>query len=100
MSWERARKVASEHSKDSWTHDIDDITEMHKHGGLGWKSKVVVDKMLGMEVVDALSLKTTGDETITISALPRRDEAFNRILALSKNVRRSTFIRLSSLTEG
>lgn len=42
--------------------------------------------MLGMEVIDALKIVTGTDETIVLTALPRRDELFNRLIALSNNV--------------
>lgn len=65
---------------------IEDIAELKKLGGLGWKSKLIVGGVLGMEVIDALSLINRHGETITITALPRRDELFNRLIALSQNV--------------
>lgn len=67
---------------------LDDILELKKLGGLGWKTKLVVGGVLGMEVIDALTLVTPQGET-TLTALPRRDELFNRLIALSSNV--STF---------
>jgi hypothetical protein len=39
-----------------------------------------------MEVIDALSVVTRDGKTTTITALPRRDELFNRLIALSSNV--------------
>lgn len=58
---------------------------MKKLGGLGWKTKLVVGGLLGMEVIDGLTLITPDGET-TLTALPRRDELFNRLIALSRNV--------------
>ena len=65
---------------------IQDIAELKKIGGLGWKTKLVVGGLLGMEVIDALSLITTKGDVVTLTALPRRDELFNRLIALSQNV--------------
>lgn len=72
--------------KPQWSYQIEDIAEMKKVGGLGWKSKLIVGSVLGMEVVDALSFTTRHAETINVTALPRRDELFNRLVALSTNV--------------
>jgi hypothetical protein len=65
---------------------LEDIEELKKLGGLGWKSKLLVGGVLGMEVIDALSIINRHGETTTITALPRRDELFNRLIALSQNV--------------
>lgn len=64
---------------------IEDIKELKKLGGLGWKTKLVVGGLLGMEVIDGMTLITPEGET-TLTALPRRDELFNRLIALSQNV--------------
>jgi hypothetical protein len=64
---------------------IQDIEELKKLGGLGWKTKLVVGGLLGMEVIDGLTLVTPDGETV-LTALPRRDELFNRLIALSQNV--------------
>lgn len=64
---------------------IQDIEELKKLGGLGWKTKLVVGGLLGMEVIDGLTLVTPEGETV-LTALPRRDELFNRLIALSQNV--------------
>lgn len=64
---------------------IQDIEELKKLGGLGWKTKLVVGGLLGMEVIDGLTLVTPEGETV-LTALSRRDELFNRLIALSQNV--------------
>jgi hypothetical protein len=64
---------------------IQDIQELKKLGGLGWKTKLVVGGLLGMEVIDGMTLVTPQGETV-LTALPRRDELFNRLIALSQNV--------------
>lgn len=70
---------------------LQDIQELKKLGGLGWKTKLVVGGLLGMEVIDGLSLVTPDGET-TLTALPRRDELFNRLIALSQNVSGETLL--------
>jgi hypothetical protein len=70
---------------------IEDIKELKKLGGLGWKTKLVVGGLLGMEVIDGLTLETP-QGTTTLTALPRRDELFNRLIALSQNVGSFAFV--------
>lgn len=78
---------------------LQDITELKKLGGLGWKSKLLIGGVLGMEVIDALKLVTATGDTVVLTALPRRDELFNRLIALSQNVSRAFYIlRRRSLT--
>lgn len=64
---------------------IEDITELKKLGGLGWKTKLIVGGLLKMEVVDALKIVTMTGDSIVLTAIPRRDEMFNRLIALSQN---------------
>lgn len=72
---------------------LQEIEEIKKLGGLGWKTKLVVGGVLGMEVIDGLALVTPTGET-TLTALPRRDELFNRLIALSQNVGGEHFLIL------
>lgn len=46
----------------------------------------MLERGLGMEIIDGMSLVTANGETITLTAVPRRDEMFNRLIALSQNV--------------
>ena len=61
---------------------IDDIAAVRKLGGLGIAGKLVVGWALDSVVADGLEITTTQGETFVISALPRRDEVFNRIIAM------------------
>lgn len=86
ISWVRENKLPGTPEFDpKFSIQIDDIAELKKLGGLGWKSKLIVGGVLGMEVIDALSVVTRDGKTTTITALPRRDELFNRLIALSSN---------------
>lgn len=77
---------------------IEDIKELKKLGGLGWKTKLVVGGLLGMEVIDGMTLITPEGET-TLTALPRRDELFNRLIALSQNVSLAMLLILITQTQ-
>ena len=61
---------------------IDDIAEVRKIGGLGFKGKLVVGWALSSEIADGLEITTREGERIKVTALPRRDEVFNRLVSL------------------
>lgn len=63
---------------------INDITELRKVGGLGWKGKLVAGWALNSEIADGLEITTVTGERIKVTAMPRRDEVFNRLVALGK----------------
>lgn len=63
---------------------IDDIVGIKKLGGLGWKTKILVGFALEeREIADGLELETRTGEKFILTALPRRDEIFNRLVAMS-----------------
>lgn len=61
---------------------IDEIKEIHKVGGLGWKGKLVVGWALGGEVADGIEIVDKQDRVHKLTAMGRRDEVFNRLIAL------------------
>lgn len=65
-----------------WTVALADITELKKIGGYGWKAKLVVGWSMEREVADGLEIKTATGETYKITAVPLRDELFNRLIAM------------------
>jgi hypothetical protein len=65
-----------------WTVAVSDIVELKKFGGYGWKSKLVVGWSLERGVSDGLEIVTKTGETYKITALPLRDELFNRLVAM------------------
>lgn len=86
ISWVRENKLPGTDEFDpKFSIQIDEILELKKLGGLGWKTKLVVGGLLGMEVIDGLTVVTPDGDT-TLTALPRRDELFNRLIALSQHV--------------
>ncbi|KAK3400605.1 hypothetical protein B0T20DRAFT_476722 [Sordaria brevicollis] len=65
-----------------WTVAIADVNELKKVGGYGWKAKIVVDWSMEREVKDGLEIVTQTGERYKITAVPLRDELFNRLVAL------------------
>ena len=65
-----------------WSVALADIAELKKIGGYGWKARLVVGWSLDREVKDGLEIKTTTGEAYKITAVPKRDELFNRLIAM------------------
>ncbi|KAI1346702.1 hypothetical protein F5Y01DRAFT_297132 [Xylaria sp. FL0043] len=65
-----------------WSIAIGDIKELKKIGGYGWKAKLVVGWSLGREVNDGLEITDRMGNVRRITALPLRDELFNRLIAI------------------
>ncbi|KAK0562507.1 hypothetical protein OC861_005276 [Tilletia horrida] len=64
---------------------IEDIVDLSKRGGLGWKAKLLVSWAMDSDIADGLEVITKTGEKFLITAMPRRDEVFNRLIALSPN---------------
>ncbi|KAI0150823.1 hypothetical protein GGR57DRAFT_471667 [Xylariaceae sp. FL1272] len=65
-----------------WSIAIGDIAELKKIGGYGWKAKLLVGWSLGREVNDGLEIRDRDGNLMHITALPLRDELFNRLIAI------------------
>ncbi|KAI1098135.1 hypothetical protein F4804DRAFT_338495 [Jackrogersella minutella] len=65
-----------------WTMAINDISGLKKVGGYGWKAKIVVGWSLGREVADGLEITDRTGDVRRVTALPMRDELFNRLVAI------------------
>lgn len=65
-----------------WSVAVGDIRELKKIGGYGWKAKLVVGWSLGREVHDGLEITDRRGQVRRITALPLRDELFNRLVAM------------------
>ena len=61
---------------------VADIVELKKIGGLGWKGKLVVGWALERELADGLEIVDRMGHTYTLTAIPLRDELFNRLIAI------------------
>ncbi|KAI1371587.1 hypothetical protein F4677DRAFT_435067 [Hypoxylon crocopeplum] len=82
---ETIEKIGSQEREDLhplWTIAIGDIAELKKVGGYGWKAKIVVGWSLGREVADGLEITDRTGNVRRVTALPMRDELFNRLVAI------------------
>lgn len=69
---------------------VPNVREVKKIGGLGWKSKLVVGWSMERDVMDGLEIgvrwENGVEERWLLTAVGRRDELFNRVIALSGNM--------------
>ncbi|KAF3764182.1 hypothetical protein M406DRAFT_277672 [Cryphonectria parasitica EP155] len=78
-------KIGSQEREDlhpSWSVAVADIVELKKFGGYGWKAKLIVGWALEREVADGLEIVTRSGDSFRVTALPLRDELFNRLVAM------------------
>lgn len=61
---------------------IQDIRELKKVGGLGWKAKIVVGWATGKTVADGLEIIDRRGDTYKVTAVRLREELFNRLVAM------------------
>ena len=66
----------------AWSLPIAEIRELKKVGGYGWKAKIVVGWALGREVKDGLEIVDRKGNSWVVTAMPLRDELFNRLCAI------------------
>ncbi|KAL6232063.1 hypothetical protein BDW75DRAFT_243323 [Aspergillus navahoensis] len=67
---------------------VSDIKEMRKIGGMGWKGKLVTGWAVGgKEVVDGILVKGKHPhQEFQLTAVTKRDELFNRLIAINGQV--------------
>lgn len=65
-----------------WSIAVADIKELKKVGGFGWKAKLVVGWALDREVADGLEITDRDGNAWKVTAVPLRDELFNRLVAM------------------
>lgn len=65
-----------------WTVAIEDIVNLCKVGGLGWKAKLVVGWAMDTHVADALAVTDRLGNRYVLTAMQMRDELFNRLIAM------------------
>ncbi|KAL8682598.1 MAG: hypothetical protein Q9186_001371 [Xanthomendoza sp. 1 TL-2023] len=92
VSWSKASSdgtgLAVEHTIDkhekhvAFKVPIQDIQELKKVGGLGWKAKIVVGWATGKTVADGLEIVDKGGDVWKLTAIQDRDELFNRLIAI------------------
>ncbi|KAK8054326.1 hypothetical protein PG996_013627 [Apiospora saccharicola] len=65
-----------------WSIPVADLRELKKIGGYGWKYRMLVGWSLGREIADGIELTDRLGQTYKLTALPLRDELFNRLIAM------------------
>jgi hypothetical protein len=80
----KALKEAAEKARPTplFSIAIDEIVSCRKLGGLGFKGKLIVGWALESQVADGIELITEDGKTHVITALPRRDEIWNRLVSM------------------
>jgi len=66
----------------AWSIPIGDVKELKKIGGYGWKAKIVVGWALNREIADGLEITDRRGVVWKITAIPLRDELFNRLASM------------------
>ena len=61
---------------------VNEITELKKLGGLGWKSKLIVGWALDRTVVDGLEIVDKKGNIERLTAITLREELFNRLASM------------------
>ena len=65
-----------------WSMAIADIKDIKKIGGFGWKAKLVVSWTLDRQIADGIEIADRRGNTYKVTAMPLRDELFNRLVAM------------------
>lgn len=65
-----------------WTVSINDITTLNKYHGYGTKSKLLAGWALEKEIRDGLEIVDRLGNQKVLTAMPRRDQLFNRLCAI------------------
>lgn len=65
-----------------WSIPVGDMVGLRKVGGFGWKAKLVVGWAMNREVADGLVMTTNKGFDVRLTAMPLRDELFNRLVAM------------------
>ncbi|EGX96963.1 hypothetical protein CCM_01622 [Cordyceps militaris CM01] len=70
----------------AWVVMVNDIADISKVDGMSLKTKHFVQWALDKESVNGLKLTTLSGECHHLDAVPNRDEAFNRLIAMGNQV--------------
>ncbi|KAI9801859.1 MAG: hypothetical protein M1833_002173 [Piccolia ochrophora] len=65
---------------------VADIAELKKIGGFGWKAKLIVGWAMDREVADGLEVIDHEGTITSLTAIPLREELFNRLIAMGGQV--------------
>ncbi|KAK4237102.1 hypothetical protein C8A03DRAFT_16312 [Achaetomium macrosporum] len=67
---------------DDWRIRVADVTELKKHSGMGMKTKLAVGWATERDVADGIEIKDRRGDAYVLSAVPLRDQLFNRLCAM------------------
>ena len=81
-STEGLADVSDTRVKPIWSIPIEEITELKKIGGLGWKAKLVVGWATDRQVKDGLEITEKTGKVWRVTAIQLREELFNRLVAM------------------
>ncbi|KAI9802475.1 MAG: hypothetical protein M1825_002860 [Sarcosagium campestre] len=81
-----AKSGEAESLKAPFSIAIADIAEVQKVGGFGWKAKLVVGWALDREIADGLAIVDVSGNRTVLTAIPLRDELFNRLIAMGGQI--------------
>lgn len=73
---------SDENLKPIFSVPINDITELKKVGGYGWKTKFVVGWATNKAIADGLEIVDRLGKTWHLTAIIQRDELFNRLASM------------------
>lgn len=79
---ERIGQADEGSSPDTWSVAIDDIKVLEKHSGYGFKFKLLAGWALDRRLNDGLEIRDSMDNSYVLTAIPLRDELFNRLCAI------------------
>lgn len=65
-----------------WSVAVADIRELKKVGGFGWKAKLLISWSLDRDIADGLEITDREGSVWKLTAMPLRDELFNRLIAM------------------
>ncbi|KAK8097410.1 hypothetical protein PG984_016549 [Apiospora sp. TS-2023a] len=68
--------------ENSWSVYVGDIVELRKHSGLGSKVKLAVGWAMERKIWDALEIKDRKGNAYLLTAVPLRDQLFDRLCAM------------------
>ena len=74
--------LLEENTSTKFSVPIQDIRELKKVGGLGWKAKIVVGWATGKTVADGLEIVDKHGNNYKVTAVRLREELFNRLVAM------------------
>lgn len=71
-------------AKPAWSVRVADIVELNKFSGYGTKVKMMAGWALDKAIMDGIEIVDRGGKSRVITAVPRRDQLFNRLCALGQ----------------